>query len=87
MPTVVVTHKVKDQAHWLKSTIRQAFFAPLGVTNLRTFLDPDDPTMVGVVMDAPDLPAVLAALETPAGAAAMAADGVDPASLLLLIES
>jgi len=38
-------------------------------------------------MDAPDLPAVLAALETPAGAAAMAADGVDPASLLLLIES
>ncbi|MDP3658497.1 hypothetical protein [Phenylobacterium sp.] len=87
MPTVVVTHKVKDQAHWLASRKRQEFFGPLGVTNIRTFANPGDPTQVALIMDVADLDAVLAALQTPAAAAAMDADGVLPETLSLHTEA
>ncbi len=87
MPTVIVTHKVKDKAHWLASSNRQAFFGPLGVTNIRTFVNPDDPTQVALIMDVADLGAVLAALQTPAAAAAMDDDGVLPETLSLHIEA
>ena len=33
-------HDVQDQSHWLASARREAFFGPLGVTNIRTFIDP-----------------------------------------------
>ena len=40
MPTVIGHHDVKDTDHWLASPKREEVFGPLGVTNIRTFVDP-----------------------------------------------
>lgn len=87
MPTVFASHQVKDVAHWLASTKREEFFGPLGVTNLRTFTDPTDPTRVGVLMDVADMGAMQAAMQTPAAAETMEHDGVLPETLVILIEA
>ena len=86
MPTVIAHHDVKDTAHWLASPKREEFFGPLGVTNIRTFVDPRNPTHVAVLMDVSDMDAVMAAMQTPAAAAAMDHDGVVAESLVLLVE-
>lgn len=86
MPTVVAYHDVKDTEHWLASPKREEVFGPLGVTNIRTFVNPDDPTKVGLVMDISDMDAVMSYMETPGAADAMAHDGVIPESLVLLVE-
>ena len=87
MPTVMAHHDVKDTEHWLASPKRQEFFGPLGVTNIRTFVDPENPTRVGVLMDIPDMDAVMAALGTHDGAATMEHDGVIAESLVILVEA
>ena len=87
MPTVIAYHDVKDKDHWLASPRRREFFGPLGVTNIRTFVDPENPTRVGLVMDVPDMDAVMAAMETEAAADAMAYDGVLPETLVILVET
>ena len=86
MPTVMAYHDVKDTEHWLASPKREEVFGPLGVTNIRTFVDPEKPTRVGVLMDVADMDAVMAAMETEAAAEAMAYDGVLPETLVLLVE-
>ncbi len=86
MPTVIGHHDVKDSDHWLASPRREEFFGPLGVTNIRTFVNPQNPTQVAVMMDIPDMDAVMAALQTAAGAAAMEHDGVLGDTLVLLVE-
>jgi hypothetical protein len=87
MPTVIAHHDVKDKDHWLASPKREEFFGPLGVTNIRSFVDPENPTRVGLLMDVPDLGAVKAAMETQAAADAMANDGVLPETLVMLVEA
>ena len=87
MPTVFAHHDVKDKDHWLASPKREEFFGPLGVTNIRTFVDPTNPTRVGVLMDVPDLDAVAAALDTPEGEAAKTHDGVVDETLVILVEA
>ena len=87
MPTVMAYHDVKDKDHWLASPRRREFFGPLGVTNIRTFVDPENPTRVGLVMDVADMNAVMAAMETEAAADAMAHDGVLPETLVILVEA
>jgi hypothetical protein len=87
MPTVIAYHDVKDKDHWLASPKREEFFGPLGVTNIRTFVDPENPARTGLVMDVPDMDAVMAAMETEAAADAMAHDGVLPETLVILVES
>ena len=87
MPTVIGHHDVKDTQHWLASPRRQEFFGPLGVTNIRTFTDPQNPTRVAVLMDVPDLDATLAALQTAAASEVMDQDGVLADTLVLLVET
>lgn len=87
MPTVIAHHDVKDKDHWLASPKRDEFFGPLGVTNIRTFVDPVNPTRVAVLMDVPDMDAVMGAMQTPAAAEAMAHDGVVESTLVMLIEA
>ena len=87
MPTIIGCHNVKDVKHWLSSPRRQEFFGPLGVTNIRTFVDPQNKSRVGVMMDVPDLDALMKAMQTKAGADAMAYDGVLPESLVILVEA
>jgi hypothetical protein len=87
MPTVIGYHDVKDREHWLASSKRQEFFGPLGVTNIRTFVDPENPNRVGVLMDVPDMDAVMSAMETDGAAQAMAHDGVVAETLVILVEA
>jgi hypothetical protein len=86
VPTVIAYHDVKDTEHWLASPKREEVFGPLGVTNIRTFVDPEKPTRVGVLMDVADLDAVMAAMETEEAGEAMAYDGVMPETLVFLVE-
>jgi hypothetical protein len=81
------TPRREDKDHWLASPKREEFFGPLGVTNIRTFVDPEKPTRVGLLMDVPDMDAVMAAMETEAAAEAMRYDGVLPETLVILIEA
>ncbi len=87
MPTVIAHHDVKDTDHWLASPKREEFFGPLGVTNIRTFVDPQNPTHVAVLMDVPDLDAVTAALQTEEAAATMDNDGVLAETLVMVVEA
>jgi hypothetical protein len=86
MPTVIAQHDVKDTEHWLASPKREEFFGPLGVTNIRTFVDPQNPTHVAVLMDVPDMDALMGAMQTEAATAAMDHDGVLAETLVILIE-
>ena len=74
MPTAFVYHDVKDKDHWLASPKREEFLGPLGVTNIRLFVDPENPTRVGGLMDVSDMDAVMAAMQTEGAAEAMAHD-------------
>jgi hypothetical protein len=87
MPTVIGHHDVKDTAHWLASPKREELFGPLGVTNIRTFVDPQNPTRVAVLMDVPDMDAVMSVMQTEAAAEAMDHDGVLPETLVILVEA
>src|SRR5580693_2240066 len=86
MPTVIAHHDGKDSQRWLASPRREEVFGPLGVTNIRTFTDPQNPTRVAVLMDVADMDAVMDAMQTQAMADAMAYDGVLPESLVILVE-
>ena len=87
MPTVFVYHDVKDKDHWLASPKREEFLGPLGVTNIRLFVDPENQTRVGGMMDVPDMDALMAAMQTEAGAEAMAYDGILLETLVMLVEA
>jgi hypothetical protein len=86
MPTVVAHHNVKDKDHWLASPKREEFFGPLGVTNIRTFVDPQNPSQVALLMDVADMDVVMDAMQTKAAAEAMADDGVQTETLVILVE-
>ena len=88
MPTVIAHHNItKGSKHWLTSPKRKEFFGPLGITNVRTFVDPQNPNRVAVMADVPNMDALMAAMKTKAAADAMEHDGVVPESLVILVES
>jgi hypothetical protein len=86
MPTIIGHHDVKHTDHWLASPKREEFFGPLGVTNIRTFVDPQNPQHVAVLMDVADMDAFTTAMQDEGAAAAMAHDGVLPETLVILVE-
>lgn len=86
MPTLIGHHDVTDTDHWLASTKRQEFFGPLGVTNIRTFVDPTNRSRVAVLMDVADMDVLMASMESPEAGEAMAHDGVLPETLVILVE-
>ena len=87
MPTVIGHHDVKDKDHWLASPKREEFFGPLGVTNIRTFVNPQNPTQVALLMDVADMDTLAAAMESAGAAEAMEYDGVLPETLVILVEA
>ena len=87
MPTVIAHHDVTDKDHWLASPKREEVFAPLGVTNIRTFVDPQNPTRVAVLMDVADMDVVMGAMDSEAMREAMTHDGVVADSLVILVEA
>ena len=86
MPTIMGYHDVEDTEHWLASPTREQVLGPLGVTNIRTFVSPDEPTKVAVLMDISDMDAVMSYMQTQDAADAMAHDGVLSETLVLLVE-
>jgi hypothetical protein len=88
MPTVIGHHNItKGAKHWLSSPKRKEVFGPLGVTNIRTFVDPQNPTRVALMMDVKDMDVLMKGMQSKAAADAMAFDGVVPESLVILVES
>ena len=87
MTTVIGHHDVKDVQYWLSSTKREEFFGPLGVTNIRTFTDPQGTNHVAIQMDVPDMDALMAAMQTPGAAEAMEHDGVLAETLVIVTEA
>ena len=86
--TVIAYHEVNDTEHWLASPKREEFFGPMGV-GVRTFVNPDKPTLTAVLIELPDgmsLEDFQAALQTEAAAEAMAHDGVRPETVTTFIE-
>jgi hypothetical protein len=87
MPSVIAYHEATDRDHWLSSDLREKKFGELGVTNIRTFTDPNNSARVGVSGGVPDLPAFMAWLQSDDGAATAASDGVLLDTLVFLVES
>ena len=87
MPTVIAHHDVKDKDHWLVSPKREEVFGPLGVSNIRTFVDPQNPSQVAVLMDVADMDVLMAAMQSEAMVEAMAYDGVLGETLVILVEA
>ena len=88
MPTVIGHHDItKGKDHWLSSPKRKELFGSIGVTNIRTFVDPKNPNHVAVLMDVPNMDAMAALMQTKAAADAMANDGVVADSLVILTEA
>ena len=88
MPTIIGHHNItKDIKHWLSSPKRKELFGALGITNIRTFVDPQNPKRVALMMDVPDMDKLSAMMQSKAAADAMAFDGVVPESLVILVES
>ena len=87
MARILGFHEVKDVQHWLSSSKREEFYGPLGVTEIKTYVDPQGSKRVGLTMNVPDMDAVMAATQSPEGAAAIEHDGVIPETLVILVES
>jgi len=89
MPTIMITHEVTDTDHWLASPRREEILPSLGVSSIRTFVDPQDRKKVGLVLDVADLDAFFAALASPPDelTEAMKYDTVLPETMAVLIAS
>ena len=85
MPTVMLFHEVDDVGHWLSSPRRDEFFGPMGIT-ARTFVDPENTSRVGLIVDVPDMGTFQQALESQDAAEAMRFDGVRPETIMMLVE-
>jgi hypothetical protein len=83
---MIVFHEVDDVGHWLASPKRDEFFGPMGMT-ARTFIDPENPNRVGLIVEAPDSDTFRRALESKEAAEAMKHDGVRPDTVVMLVES
>jgi hypothetical protein len=87
VPKILIHHDVDDTEKWLAATTREEFFGPLGVTDIKTYTNPQKPTQVGLTMEVSDLDALTAALQTPEAAEAMKKDGVHGDSVVLCVEA
>jgi hypothetical protein len=86
VPTVIVLSDVKDVEHWLTSPKREELMGPLGITNIRKFVDPENPKRVGLLLDVPDLDTIKRMDESPETAEAMEYDGVIKETVVILVE-
>jgi hypothetical protein len=72
---------------WPRPSVKREVFGPLGVTNIRTFVDPQDPTGVALLMDVADMDVVMGAMDSEGIREAMTHDGVVADSLVILVEA
>jgi len=82
---VIATHDVEDVAHWFASPKRAEFFAARGMT-ATAFRDPSGQgSAVAVLIEAPDMATLQAALAEPEAAETEAHDGVRVDTLRVLV--
>lgn len=82
---VIVTHDVDDVEHWFNSPKRAEFFSGRGMT-VTPFLDPDgDGSTCAVLIEAPDMETLQAALATDEAGQAMEYDGVRPDTIQMFV--
>ncbi len=86
MTTVIAHHEIDDRDSWLASPKREEFFGPLGIS-VRTFVDPENPNRVALLMEVPDMDELQRALASPEAAEAMKNDGVRAETLVVLTEA
>lgn len=77
---------MKDTEHWLASPKREEVSGPLGVAKIVRSSALTTRRRSGVLMDIPDMDAVMSFMQTQDAADAMAYDGVVRESLVLLVE-
>jgi hypothetical protein len=85
MRTVLVLHEVDDVDSWLSSPTRREMFGPFGIT-ARTFVDPERPNRVGLVVETPSMELFREAMESTGAVRAMRRDGVRVETVQVLIE-
>jgi hypothetical protein len=85
MPALLVVHDVDDVDNWLKSPKRQELMGPRGFT-VRTFVDPTDPSRVGLVVEGATLQEFQEVLKSDEAPEAMKHDGVRPDTIRVLEE-
>ena len=71
---------------WLNSPKRAELFGKLGVTDIRTFVNPEIPTKVALLMDVPDMHGFASTKQSAAAAETREHDGVLPETLVMLVE-
>ena len=90
MTTVTIFHEVKNGENWAEAWrkgkgSRHEMFGKLGI-KARTFRDPKDPDLTGVILEVPELSKLHAFLESDEAKKAMGEDGVKMDTLKLLVE-
>ena len=85
MPALLVVHDIDDVDRWLKSPKREELMGPAGYT-VRTFVDPNDASHVGLVLEGATLEDFQELLKSDAAAAAMKHDGVRADTVRVLEE-
>ncbi len=90
MTTIVAVHEVEDDEHWTrawhkKAGSRHELMAKIGVT-ARTFRDPQNPNLMGLVLEVPDMMKFQTFMQSDEARNAMGEDGVKPETLRILSE-
>jgi uncharacterized protein (TIGR02246 family) len=88
--TLTFTHEVEDPDRWLAAWqgegSRHELFAQNGAPRVRTFQNPDNPNVTGLVIDVVDMAAFQAFMASPETASAKVEDGVKDATLRVFAE-
>ena len=90
MPTLIVFHEVEDGQHWAKAWQKRAgsrheMFAGIGV-KARTFRDPENPDLTGVILDVPDMAQFQSLMASDDARQAMSEDGLKVETMRTLHE-
>ena len=90
MTTAIAMHEVANGEVWANAWhkgpgSRHEMFSKLGIT-ARTFRDPENPNLTGLLMEIPDMAAFKAFLATDEGQTAMKEDGLKIETFRVLTE-
>jgi hypothetical protein len=90
MATMIAFHEVEDGERWATawrkgSGSRHEMMGEFGIT-ARTFRDPENPNLTGLILEVPDMEKFQAALASDEMKQAMAEDGLKVETLRMLAE-
>ncbi len=90
MATLIAFHEVENGDHWAKAWhggagSRQEMFGQIGAT-ARTFRDPENPNVTGVLMEVPDMDRFQSFMASDEAARAMEEDGLKVETVRVLSE-